>query len=94
MTLLRWKLGETGDEAKAVLQQQFAAAGYAGSVIWNSFTFGVSVGPWGSVLNLQGVVMSNGITLLNKCSGLMGAAALEKVRAMLAAAFPGGEIKP
>ena len=93
MPLLQWKLGETGDEAKAVLQQQFAAAGYAGSVIWNSFTFGVSVGPWGAVLNLQGVVMSNGIALLNKCSGFAGAAALAKVRTMLTTAFPGGEIK-
>jgi hypothetical protein len=90
MPILTWKHGHTRDQVRNLLIGRIATAGVTESVTWRGDTFLSSIG-WGAILNLEGHITDDTITL-EKASGVLGSTVLAKSKQAFQELFPGGDL--
>ena len=81
MAILRWRHGMTAAQARQVMEEQLAEAGYSDEVKWKGDQFSASVG-WGTVLGIEGQITDEE-AVLEKCGGAAGNTALKTIREIL-----------
>ena len=91
MAVLVWKHGTSKAEAARAVRAALDRAGHGGAVTWSGTRLKARVGPFGSVVSLEGEVTDEYV-VIDRCGGLAGGRVLAKCRDSLAGLFPGGEV--